>query len=200
MSRRAHRPAPPLGILTVCTGNICRSPLAEQLLRRSLAGDRRYELGSAGLRAVTGAPMDPLAAAQLRAHGGEPEGLLGEQLDDVRVDTADLLLTMTRGQRDHLISRYPRAAQRTFTLAEFAALVPHAVQTGTGVAAPAGVPEARPVVEAAARNRFAARLSDADDVPDPIDASPDVHAAVAAQIAGLVATVADALRSLPHRS
>ncbi|WP_051297386.1 low molecular weight phosphatase family protein [Brevibacterium album] len=198
--RRAHRTAPPLGILTVCTGNICRSPLAEQLLRQRLAGDFRYELASAGLNAVVGAPMDPMAAEQLRVYGGDPHGLVGEQLDGVRVDASDLLLTMTRGQRDHLIRRYPRAAQRTFTLAEFAALAPAAVQAA-GRASAGGArperPEAQGVVEAAARNRFSAQLTDADDVEDPINASPEVHARVASQIAGLVEAISTDLRALP---
>jgi protein-tyrosine phosphatase len=179
----------------VCTGNICRSPLAEQLLRKELAGDPRFEIASAGLNAVVGAPMDTMAAEQLRAHGGDPHGLVGEQLDDIRVDAADLILTMTRGQRDHLVQRYPRAAQRTFTLAEFAALVPEAVQAAkhnSSTNTP-NLPEPRFIVEHAAHSRFKVHLTDADDVPDPINGSVDLHERVADQISSATNSIAHEL-------
>lgn len=195
--RRLHRAAP-VAILTVCTGNICRSPLAEQMLRTRLAdtvepgrpvGSPGFEIGSAGLHAVVGSPMDPDAAAQLRAHGGDPAGLIGEQLSADHADAADLILTMTRGQRDEVVRRHPRAARRTFSLAEFAALA--------SAAPPASGPverDPRAVIDRAGRSRSTARLAEADDVPDPIDASLEVHRAVADQIVRLVDVVASALR------
>lgn len=70
--RRAFR------ILFVCTANICRSPMAEHLLRGSLAalldtgGAFRFEVSSAGIRGWDGEPMDPAAAAELRRLGGDP--------------------------------------------------------------------------------------------------------------------------------
>lgn len=188
MSRRSRRSAPPLRVLTVCTGNICRSPLAEELLRQWLADHHRFEIASAGLRAVVGAPMDAEAARQLHALGGSPAGLFGEQIDGARVDAADLILTMTVSQRDHLVRSHPRASQRTYTLAEFAHLL-EAVAPD-----PSRTEDPRDLIASAARARSSVRLTPADDVPDPIDATSEVHAAVAAQIAGLVKDIAFALR------
>ncbi|MBK0419464.1 hypothetical protein JD276_10505 [Leucobacter sp. CSA1] len=186
MSRRSRRSVPPVAVLTVCTGNICRSPLAEQMLRMRLRDDPRFEIGSAGLHAVVGAPMDPDAATQLRAHGGDPAGLIGEQLADEHADAADLILTMTRGQRDEVVRRHPRAARRTFTLAEFAALA------GSGDIDRAADPRA--VIDQAGRSRSTVRLTEDQDVPDPIDATAEVHAVVASQIVGLVDTIVRTLR------
>lgn len=185
MTRRRQRGAPPLAILTVCTGNICRSPLAEQMLRLRLQGDPRFEFGSAGLHAVVGAPMDRDAAAQLIAHGGDPLPPRGEQLSDAHAAAADLILTMTRSQRDEVLRRHPSATQRTFTLAEFALLLE---KQGANTEDP------RNKVSQAAARRSAVRLSDENDVPDPIDASEKVHTDVANQIVTLVDVIAQRIR------
>lgn len=181
-----HLPESRFAILTVCTGNICRSPLAEQLLRTRLDGstnDPDFVIGSAGLQAVVGAPMDVDAARQLVALGGDPAGLVGAQLGEKHTDAADLILTMTRRQRDSVVRRFPRAMRRTFTLAEFAALSQAAAAS-----------EPRAIVEEAVRRRFSVKLRDIDDVPDPINASEEVHRAVATQIDRLVDTIVGALK------
>lgn len=175
--RRQTRRESPLAILTVCTGNICRSPLAEQIFRVRFAGDPAFEIGSAGLHAVVGSPMDRDAAIQLQAHGGDPSGLQGEQLSDDHVLAADLILTMTRGQRDEVIRRHPTAMQRTFALAEFAALL-RTESSATGTS--------RERIAYAARTRARVQLTETDDVPDPIDANTEVHEAVGNQIVMLI--------------
>ncbi len=186
MSRRDRRSEAPVAVLTVCTGNICRSPLAEQLLRSRFANDPRFELGSAGLHAVVGAPMDKAAARQLVALGESAAGLTGEQLGEQHVGAADLILTMTRAQRDEVVRRFPRTMHRTFTLAEFAALLEPASEPGAS--------DPRAVIERAARLRSSARLGDDDDIIDPIDAADDVHARVARQIVGYVDAIAARLK------
>lgn len=175
---------PPVAILTVCTGNICRSPLAEQMLRLRLDGDPRFEIASAGLQAVVGASMDP-DAAQLQYYGGDSLPPRGEQLVGGHAEAADLILTMTRAQRDELLRRFPKAMHRTFTLAEFVILLRHQNSASH---------DPRAIIAEAALSRGAVLLTDDDDVPDPIDASSEVHAAVAAQIIGLVDVVAARLR------
>lgn len=182
MSRRARREIP-VAILAVCTGNICRSPLAEQMLRLRLEGDPRFEIGSAGLHAVVGSPMDEEAAAQLRLHGGDPSTPRGEQLGDGHAAAADLILTMTRGQRDEVVRRHPETIKRVFTLAELRQLIEQVE--------PVGDPRSRLV--RAAEIRGAVRLRSEDDVPDPIDAPTAVHAAVAAQIVELTDAIAEGL-------
>ncbi len=186
MSRRQLRESP-VAILTVCTGNICRSPLAEQLLRLRLQGDHRFEIGSAGLHAVVGAPMDRDAATQLLAHGGDPTPPRGEQLSDGHAEAADLILTMTRAQRDEVLRRHPGATRRTFTLAEFASLLERIGSDATSQ-------DPRQKIVQASLMRSAVQLSDADDVPDPIDASVEVHTAVASQIVALTDMIAEKLR------
>ncbi|RGE19799.1 low molecular weight phosphatase family protein [Leucobacter sp. wl10] len=186
MSRRARRRQAPVAVLTVCTGNICRSPLAEQLLRSRFADDPRFEFGSAGLEAVAGAPMDPAAARQLVALGGDPAGLIGEQIGERHADAADLILTMTRSQRDEVVRRFPRSVRRVFTLAEFSALL----DLDESQAATA---DPRALIEEASRRRSEVRLGEADDVVDPIDAADEVHARVASQVAGYVDAIAAGL-------
>ena len=56
-------------ILIVCVGNICRSPMAEVLLRKHLGGGDEVTVESAGLAALVGHPIDPLAQAVLADHG-----------------------------------------------------------------------------------------------------------------------------------
>ena len=112
-------------ILAVCTGNICRSPVAEALLTRGI-----FELGvladvrSAGTSAAVGQPVDPATQRLLARRGvALPDDFAARQLqvDDLR--DADLILTMTLEQRREALELFPGAVRRTFTLTEFAALV-----------------------------------------------------------------------------
>lgn len=186
MSRRAHRQTV-ITIVTVCTGNICRSPLAERMFQMRLASNPSFEISSAGLHAVVGAPMDLDAADQLRAHGGDPAELYGEQITKIHVTAADLILTMTRKQRDELIREFPLAMHRTFTMAEFAVLSELVADSSTSFLE---------LVSRASRFRFRAHLSDSDDVPDPIDASVAVHQLVGNQIVALVDRISKQLTSI----
>lgn len=184
---------PPSSVLTVCTGNICRSPLAEQLLRARLAeaGLEGFVVHSAGLHAAVGAPMEPLPAALSSEYGGDARGSFGKQISEPTVSKAGLILTMTVKQRDELVSRYPGAAQRTFSLAEFvraAMNVPAQPAKSapswaavTGAALDAGMAG---LVRRTAAVRSTAALRDADDIPDPINATEAVHREVAHRIAG----------------
>lgn len=193
---------PPSTVLTVCLGNICRSPLAEQLLRARLtqSGLRNFEFLSAGLRAAVGVPMEPWPARLSKEYGGDPSGARGRQIGAEIVAASDLLLTMTLAQRNELLTRYPTAAQRTFTLAEFAGIVdalPHA-PTQPSRAWPAATQEGlfselSQVVKAAARARHLVPLSSNDDVRDPINQPEAVHREVAAQINELTNKVVSGL-------
>jgi protein-tyrosine-phosphatase len=84
-------------ILFVCTGNTCRSPLAEALARRALArlGWRQVEVRSAGVSATSGSPA---SEGSLRAgvrHGLDLSGHRSAQVTEDMVDWADLILTMS---------------------------------------------------------------------------------------------------------
>ena len=111
-----------LKILVVCTGNICRSPVAEQLLRSQL-DEKHYRVESAGTAALVGHGLDSVSAKQmLRKTGLQPTVHIARQVSAELMDSADLILTMTREQRTFLISELPAAMNKTYTLREFARL------------------------------------------------------------------------------
>ena len=102
-------------ILVVCLGNICRSPIAEYLLRERLAG-KDVTVESAGIGAVEGARIDPLALQVLQAHGIDASGHVARRLDKQMVDRADLVLLMERAHLEFVRSKIPSAAGKTFLL------------------------------------------------------------------------------------
>ncbi len=111
-------------VLTVCTGNICRSPLAEQLLRAGCAQWPEVVVTSAGTGALVGEPMTDQAQALARRYGGAaPEGHRARQLAVEQLRDADLVLALSREHRRTIVQLYPRATRHTFTLREFARLV-----------------------------------------------------------------------------
>ena len=84
--RSAERidPHRPIDILFVCTANICRSPMAEQLLLTVLGDDAdaaRYRVTSAGTHGYNGQEMDPLAAAELHRLGGDATNFRSARAD-----------------------------------------------------------------------------------------------------------------------
>jgi protein-tyrosine phosphatase len=110
-------------VLFVCTGNICRSPIAERLARAHVAGPGSLltEFSSAGTHAVVGYPMDPPSARALRELGGDPDGHRARQLTKKDL-TADLILTAKVEHRSQILRAAPEAMRRAFTLREFARL------------------------------------------------------------------------------
>lgn len=106
-------------ILVVCTGNICRSPVGEGLLRHRL-GSPRLTVSSAGTHAVVGRRPVPEAISTVLESTGEELRGTGTQLTLEAVEAADLILTMTTRQRASATALSPRAVRRTFTLLEFA--------------------------------------------------------------------------------
>jgi protein-tyrosine-phosphatase len=180
-------PAPPFTVLLVCTGNICRSALAERLgrayLKELLAENPgAIRLVSAGTQAVVGSAMHPESELVLRGLGAEPGDFRARQLAEGFVREADLILTMTREHRTEVLGLAPRALARTFTLREAAALL-GLVGDDVELTGDGPTDRARRLVQqmAAARSR---RHSDADDdIRDPIGRPVEVHDEVGEAIA-----------------
>ena len=173
-------------LLTVCTGNICRSPIAEALFQDAFAADPDVYVSSAGLEALVGFPMDEQAARQLVRLGGHPDDLFAEQFEEAHARSANLILTMSLAQRQQITRDFPRAALRSFTLAEFA-------EIATAAAAEAGssLPLAG-LLAYARKHRGSHKVDATKDVQDPFRESDSVHEATAEHIHRLVQQIIQA--------
>ncbi|PJJ55565.1 low molecular weight phosphatase family protein [Compostimonas suwonensis] len=187
-------------ILVVCTGNICRSPLAAQLLRARLAAAGvSASIGSAGTFAHVGSSMTDEAAALSLHYGGLPSGHTARQLDVAAVRDADLVLTATREHRSEVVSLLPRASRKTFTLRQFARIVDqlHAEQHVFPIASSDDVDASLRMIvdEVAASRGFAPPLDDPadDDVVDPYRQSQAVYDQAGASIDRAVTSIVRAL-------
>jgi protein-tyrosine phosphatase len=106
-------------IMTVCTGNICRSPLAEAELRRKLPDG--FTVCSSGLSAVTGAPAQENVHKLASQRGLDLSGHKGTQITDRMVRDNDLILVMTNLHKIELEQRFPAAEGRVFLLGQWGA-------------------------------------------------------------------------------
>ncbi|MEH3077175.1 MAG: hypothetical protein PGN11_17490 [Quadrisphaera sp.] len=165
----ATEPGP--SVLVVCTGNICRSPVAERVLQAALdaatpPGAPRVRVASAGTGAVVGHPMEPEAVDVVRRAGCRAEGHVARHLTAVQVREASLVLTATREHRSAVVRLVPAAVRRTFTLREAGRIAAARAQDVRG-ADPAARLASLADVLVRSRGALAAREADQDDVVDP---------------------------------
>ncbi len=106
-------------VLFVCTGNVCRSPMAEGLFRRAAAGHGDFRVLSAGLGAVDGQPPTPHSVAAMRELGIDISNQCSRMLTAELVQDADYIFGMTRSHVDTITLLYPPAAEKIFLLREF---------------------------------------------------------------------------------
>jgi len=106
-------------ILFICTGNVCRSPMAEALFRRAAAGHGEFRVFSAGLGAVDGQPPTAHSMTAMKELGMDISGQRSRMLTADLVRQADYIFGMTHSHVEALALLYPQAAEKTFLLCEF---------------------------------------------------------------------------------
>ncbi|MHB1712378.1 MAG: arsenate reductase/protein-tyrosine-phosphatase family protein [Acidimicrobiales bacterium] len=171
-----------LDILVVCTANICRSPMTEVMLAARLeALGVSARVHSAGiLRSGVAPPTEAVAA--MAARGFDTSAHRSRQIDTDTVSKADLIIAMAREHVRHTVVLSPAAFPRTLTLKELVRFGEQAGPRRDGQALGAWSADM-----ARGRERDMLLGDDPeDDVDDPIGGTPQMYAATAAEIDGLV--------------
>ncbi len=106
-------------LLFVCTGNTCRSPMAEGIARQVLADNGNWRIVSAGTGAINGQPPSPNAVKAMRLSGVDISGHRSQMVNARLVEEATLIVGLTRSHVDNLLYLYPQASTKTFTLGQF---------------------------------------------------------------------------------
>ncbi|MCM3116172.1 low molecular weight protein arginine phosphatase [Neobacillus sp. MER 74] len=103
-------------ILFVCTGNTCRSPMAEAILKNKQMDE--IEVRSAGIYAANGSEASTHAKKVLEDNG-IAHNHRSSLLTGVDVNWADLILTMTSSHKMAILQQYPEVSHKVFTLKEY---------------------------------------------------------------------------------
>lgn len=113
-------------IIFVCTGNTCRSPMAEAIFRDIIVEkgiDKNFEVSSAGIYSFEGDPASYQAIEVMKKEFGiDLKTHRAKIIDDSDIEKADIILTMTKHHRDMIIDIYPEASEKVHILKEFAGI------------------------------------------------------------------------------
>jgi protein-tyrosine-phosphatase len=115
-----------LSILMVCTANICRSPMAEAILKRLVSNRSdadHWHIESAGTWAMDGYPAAELSQYVMQSLGMDITSHKSQPVRLALIQRFDLILTMENNQKDGLISEYWEYADRIFMLSEMVGLI-----------------------------------------------------------------------------
>jgi protein-tyrosine phosphatase len=111
----------PTTILLVCTGNLCRSPMAEGILKDQLrrnGKDSLYQVRSAGTWTRDGLSASALAVEAMEEVGLDISSHRTHHLNGEDVDQANLVVVMERAHKEALLTEFPAAARKTVLLSE----------------------------------------------------------------------------------
>lgn len=152
-------------ILTICTGNMCRSPAAEALLAQAFANEPLIAVHSAGTRPALNASVDQHIDVLLRGCGIDATNHLTRPLSDKLVSHADLVLGMTKQHRSAAVRLVPAAVRRSFTLRGFASIAAAVPSTELDPSADSPADRIRRLISLAPGYRA---LDAAEDIEDPV--------------------------------
>jgi protein-tyrosine phosphatase len=173
------------GILVVCTGNICRSPMAEGFLRAALVerlGDAAPVVTSAGTAGWDGSGAMTESIRSAHERGADIRAHLARRLTPEMLDDADLVVCMAADHREAIVGARPDLEATTFTIKELVRLME---------ASPSGGPfDARVAAAAASRNGSGAGP---EDIRDPLGDPLDGYREVADELLDLSVRLAAAL-------
>jgi protein-tyrosine phosphatase len=182
-------------MLVVCTGNVCRSPIAEGVLRslfEGRLGGRAPAVESAGTAGWEGSRADPGSVRAAADLGVDISGHLGRRLTERLLEESALVIAMAAEHRDLVRRRVPDVRDRTFTLKELVRLL-EALPSPSSDRDPQDTLALR-VAEADAlrRSGFEGNRWD-EDVVDPLGMPLEVFQAVAIEIEAWSERLADAM-------
>jgi protein-tyrosine phosphatase len=170
-------------VLVVCTGIVCRSPIAEVVLRRAFGaklGANAPQVASAGTMGWTGSAADPSSVAAAAERGVDISGHRARELEPADIDGSGLILGMDIEHAHAVVAEVPEARSRTFTLKELVRLVESLPEVHEAT------PERRLSERVAAADRLRARgfVGDPrdDGIMDPLGMSLEAFRAVATEL------------------
>jgi len=166
-------------ILVVCSGNICRSPVAEGLLRRAV--QRRFGpdapgVSSAGTIGLEGSPATRESVEASAERGIDISAHVARRLTDAMVQGSDLVVCMAAEHRAEIGQRVPAAIDRTFTLKELARVLEHDAPSAPQLRDVLG---ARVALAAATRRDGGPSNPYDEDIVDPLGMPLETYRAIA---------------------
>lgn len=124
-------------VLFICTGNTCRSPMAEGLFRLATAGRKDFTVSSAGVAAAKGSPASHETQHLLGKRGASLADFKSRRVSEALLKTASHVFVMTTGHLAALEGLFPQYADKFFLIREFAGMTDK--RNGTDVPDPIGM-------------------------------------------------------------
>ncbi len=109
-------------VLFVCTGNTCRSPMAEGLFRKAIEERDDFTVGSAGVAAYKGSSASPETLSILKKRGASLDGFKSRPVTDALLKQATHVFAMTEGHLAMLEARFSDHADKFYLVREFSGI------------------------------------------------------------------------------